>query len=76
MSFFVSKMSEIYHLHKVNGTFSGFFLIDSKKSKKSDSIQNMPPNEYFMKKHTFLMYWGRKGPKKGEKNLKTKGTPF
>ena len=76
LCFFVSKISEKYHLHKVNEDFSDIFLIDSKKSKKSDSIQNMPANEHFMQNHTFLMYWGRKGPKKGSKNLKTKGTPF
>ena len=53
-------MSEKYQLHKVNEDFSDIFLIDSKKSKKRDPIQNMPANEYFMQNHTFLMYWGRK----------------
>ena len=76
LCFSVSKMSEKYHLHKVNEDFSDIFWSIQKDQQKSDSIKNMPANEYFMQNHTFLMYWGRKGPKTRQKKLKTKGTPF
>ena len=73
---FCIKNVRKYHLHKVNEDFSDIFWLIQKNQQKSDSIQNMPANEYFMQNHTFLMYWERKGPKTWLKNLKTKGTPF
>ena len=62
---FCIKNVRKYHLHKVNEDFSDIFWSIQKNQQKSDSIQNMPANEYFMQNHTFLMYWGQKGPKKG-----------
>ena len=67
MCFFVSKMSKKYRFQKVDKDFFDIFLIDSKKSKKSDSFHYPPSNEQSYKKRTFLQHWGQKGPKNGSK---------
>ena len=76
MPFFVSKRSRNYHFHKVSKDFFDIFLIDSKKSKKSDSFHYPPSNEQSYKKRTFLQNTGQKGPKKWSKKSQTKGYPF